>query len=428
MEYLFVLTFIICLALMSLGATKYRLSAGLPLTYFIMLSIIHVPGALLYSEYAFGGSVATWTQRGFELTVVGCLSFVLSVVSMRFVLPPVVGVQKPFSAPPRYRLANICIVIGLFCLAFNDKLAGIPTVNAIASTFVSLVVVGAWKRLWLSGEVMNDNRRWRQTVIWTPLLPMFTILNGGFAASGLFLLVAIGSFVLSQSKKTRLLYLIAGPIVVVFAMSFFVNYMAARNELRKLVWTEQADALTRISRLATVFTDFNWLDFSSDQQRQLIDSRLNQNILVGQAAARLDAGEVEYAHGDTFRSILFAMIPRVIWPEKPVVGGGGNVVEKYTGQTFAAGTSVGAGQVLEFFVNFGTPGVIFGFAFFGILMAIIDLRVMNCLAAGDDRGFLIWSLVGVSLINPGGNLVEIFVTAISAAVGAYGLGFLLVAR
>ena len=49
-------------------------------------------------------------------------------------------------------------------------------------------------------------------------------------------------------------------------------------------------------------------------------------------------------------------------------GGGGTIVQDFTGIEFADGTSVGAGQVLEFYVNFGTWGVIGGFLLFGWLI------------------------------------------------------------
>src|SRR5205814_7729697 len=101
------------------------------------------------------------------------------------------------------------------------------------------------------------------------------------------------------------------------------------------------------------------------RHRGAIDRRLNQNFLVGAAAASLESGQVEYASGATLGNMIVALIPRAIWPDKPAVGGGGSVVADFTGIEFAEGTSVGAGQVLEFYVNFGTWGVIGGFLLLG---------------------------------------------------------------
>jgi hypothetical protein len=54
------------------------------------------------------------------------------------------------------------------------------------------------------------------------------------------------------------------------------------------------------------------------------------------------------------------MIPRVLWPDKPAVGGGGDIVSQFTGVQFARGTNIGPGQVLGFYMNFGIWGVIGG--------------------------------------------------------------------
>ena len=132
---------------------------------------------------------------------------------------------------------------------------------------------------------------------------------------------------------------------------------------------------------------------------------------------------MEYASGDTFRTMIIGLIPRALWPEKPAVGGGGTVVRDFTGIEVAEGTSAGAGQVLEFYVNFGTLGVIGGFALFGWLLGRMDSRVIECLYQGDQRRFLFWFLISLALLQPGGNLLEVFTSAVGAAVTAYGIGY-----
>ena len=126
--------------------------------------------------------------------------------------------------------------------------------------------------------------------------------------------------------------------------------------------------------------------------------------------------------------MLLALIPRVVWPDKPVVGGGGRVVQDFTGIEFAEGTSVSAGQVLEFYANFGTWGVVGGFLLFGWMIGRMDILVIRYLREGDHRRFLRWSMVSLALLQPGGNLLEIVVSVASAAIAAVGIGYFLRGR
>ena len=82
----------------------------------------------------------------------------------------------------------------------------------------------------------------------------------------------------------------------------------------------------------------------------------------GRASGRI----YDFAYGGTVP--LWGFVPRALWPDKPAVGGGGSLVSEYTGIPFGEGTSVGAGQVLELYVNFGIPGVLAGFTGLGFLL------------------------------------------------------------
>ena len=100
------------------------------------------------------------------------------------------------------------------------------------------------------------------------------------------------------------------------------------------------------------------------------------------------------------------------------MGGGGELVSRFTGMQFAIGTSVGAGQVLEFYMNFGMTGVIGGFLALGYLLMTLDCGIMRALVASDVRGFLLRAMPGLCLLQPGGNLLEIFVAVVAAIVAA----------
>jgi hypothetical protein len=214
--------------------------------------------------------------------------------------------------------------------------------------------------------------------------------------------------------------------VAYVGISVFVTYMAGRTELREVVWEQHASMANRLDRVADVFGKFQWFDPSNAAHRYTIDNRLNQNYLVGAAADRLGSGQVEFAFGRTLGDLVLGLVPRVLWPDKPQVGGGikGGIVQEFTGIEFLGTTSVGAGQVLEFYVNYGVVGVVGGFLVWGWLLGRMDAWIVEHFHAADHGRFLVLFLVCVAMLQPGGNLLEIVVSAASSAISGYGINYL----
>jgi hypothetical protein len=138
---------------------------------------------------------------------------------------------------------------------------------------------------------------------------------------------------------------------------------------------------------------------------------------VGAAVNRLHETD-GYARGDTLWDALLALIPRALWPDKPVSAGSGDLVNRYTDVKFADGTSVGVGQVLEFYANFGTTGVVIGFAIMGLLITALDLQAADRLARSNLQGFVLWFLPGIALLQVGGQLVELTASAAASVIVA----------
>jgi hypothetical protein len=277
--------------------------------------------------------------------------------------------------------------------------------------------------MWVAHQEKNKFKFWLAVSL-LPLLPVITMIRGGFIGFGTYWLISSVSFAFAQSKR-RLGYFFVAPLVVFVGLSVFVNYMAKRTEMRQAVWYQQVGIGDRLQRVMDIFNNFEWLDSENSKHRAVIDGRLNQNLIVGAAVDRLESGIVEYAHGATITDMAIALIPRALWPDKPQVGGGGTVVRDFAGMKFADGTSVGAGQVLEFYANFGTWGVIGGFLLYGWLIGWMDLRIIERLTEGDQKGFLLWFMVCLALLQPGGNLLEVVTSAVGSAITAQGFGYFL---
>jgi hypothetical protein len=200
-------------------------------------------------------------------------------------------------------------------------------------------------------------------------------------------------------------------LIAYVGLSFYVSYMRDRTEIREVVWGRRP-FLERVEQLADTFSRFEWFDPTNPAHLWYVDRRLNQNVFVGVAASqfRYRSGPT-HAMGDTLVEALLAMVPRALWPGKPAVAGSGDLVSRYTGFRFAEGTSVGIGQVLEFYVNFGSLGVALGFVAVGAALTLIDQAARRRLELGDGPGFALRFLVGIAFLQAGGSLVEIAGTA-----------------
>src|SRR5262249_6097946 len=325
------------IALAWLVAQKGRDSAGLPLAYFLGLSLIHVPGALLYLDSDDVGFMASATRVGFEQTIIGMAAFLVGVIIARYALPLrpaqqmadeyVQDANIPRSLPTLNRLALIYLSIGsLAYFVVMPFVGGISTITAIVASLGILIIVGVCLQSWVANRT---GKRFWFAIILLPLLPLATLLHGGFIGFGIFWALAIVAFLFAQSKR-RVVYVLGTPIVLFLGLSLFVNYIAARTEIRELVWYQQAGLSERFDKVAEVFQNFQWLDLSNSRHGDAINNRLNQNFLVGAAVERLESGQVEYAYGSSMGAMILALIPRLVWSNKPSVGGGGSIVRDFT--------------------------------------------------------------------------------------------------
>jgi hypothetical protein len=253
-----------------------------------------------------------------------------------------------------------------------------------------------------------------------PVLPIATMLAGGFIGFGIFWVIVIlsGLYVAAPWKKALLAIM---PLVIYLGLSFTATYFSGRDALREEVWYRQSSLSSRFDRITEMFINFEFLNLDSGTHASAIESRLNQNILVGITIERYEAGTIQLRYGSTVP--LWIFIPRFVWSGKPSVGGGGTLVSEATGLTFADGTSVGAGQPLEFYINFGFSGVLVLYMLFGYVLMRTDIGVVSAFLSRDVRRMMLLGVPGIASMEPGGNLISILVSVVGtifmAALVAY---------
>jgi hypothetical protein len=422
MIYLLFIWIAISALFIAIGIGGQRNGGALTLSYFLAFSLFHVPGALAYIDQGYVFASEEETMLGFQMTLVGMAAFTLGAIGAR--LSSGRHVTMPQYIQPAHRayleqLSFRMVIAGFvsyFILLPTSKF--IPSVTALVGPLTALLILGLWLQLYLS-IILHDWRKLLGTSLVLPLLPALTTITGGFIGFGVYWGLSVVAFFFVMARQ-RMWMIILAPLVIYLGLSLFVTYMRDRSEIRELVWEEKSPLGERVDRLMKTINNFEFLSLTDVNHLAALDARLNQNYYVGLAIQRHQQGILDLEYGGTVP--IWAFVPRAIWPNKPEVGGGRTVVQDATGLELAQDTSFGAGQVLEFYINFGWPGVVIGFVALGALLRNLDRIITQSLVHLQIRKLLLCGMTGFVLLQPLGNLLEILVSAISALLVASILG------
>lgn len=390
-----------------------RASVGLPIAYLFGLLLIHVPGALAHTFGAATLLDSELTETGVFFTAIGSVAFLAGVWLAHF-RPQVI----PATAPESTRdFQWFCIAGGLvFTLAFT-LMVRVPTLSAALDRGGTIWMLGVL--LGLQDSLRRHDVRW--TLIWMLILavyPVLMLLFGGFVSYGS-TAISIVLAGLAVSVRSNWRIALGTVIVAVLGVNIFVNYFQWRTEIRDAVWGG-APMETRIDVTAEVVRNFEWLDPGNDAQMKALDQRLNQNYFAGLAAQRIDEGHVEYLYGRSVWEGVLSLVPRILWPEKPVFGGSPQIVSEMTGLTLNEETAWGVGNVMEFHINFGIAGLMGGFVILGALLGHLDRNTAVAVAIGNYGKAAVCFLPAVALTNPIGSLVELSGGAGAALAAGWG--------
>ncbi|WP_392534634.1 hypothetical protein [Nostoc sp. C117] len=399
-------------------------SVGLPTIYLLQLSILHWFGAMIYafpwynpkSLYLISQKITlTTTAIGFTQSVYGVIGFGVGTVILAPIVEKIVKPSRRLYVPkqPNLKFPNNYILLGVFFYFVLGPILGrIPSISVLVNSGFVMLSTGLCLACWKAWYT-RDKRALIKWLLISCCIPFVTILGSGFAGFGVMAVVPVLIFVFTFYRP-RWKSIILLLLFLLLGLSFYTNYFRDRNLIRAQVWGGKGFE-SRIEQLQQTASNLEFFDPYKQAHLELIDGRLNLNPQVGESVRYITSGQIDYANGETFLEAAVAVIPRILWPGKPANGGSGDIVSRYTGVKFSEGTSVGVGNVLEFYLNFGTPGVILGFAVLGTVLRVIDITAAKKLLFGDWEGFSFWFLPGLALISPGGSLTEI-VGAVAGSV------------
>ena len=390
-----------------------RVSLGLPIAYLYSLLLIHVPGAFAHvagGDFLHHSDLVNIAMR---YTALGAVFFVLGCWWARALTSHAITTIRNVDRP---RFWWYCVIGGWVLIFGLSPLYNIPSFNAVGDKGGSIWMLGVL--LGLRGAFRQRDRKW--IVIWACTLlvyPMTVLVFAGFLSYGsAAVIVVCAALTVSTRSYWRV---VLGIVVFSYAsLSIYVNYFEHRTEIRKEVWSKGSRG-EKVETVLNSFVDFQSFDPSNSQHLIDLDKRLNENYFVGLAARRIELGQVTYLKGESLWEGLIALVPRVLWPEKPVYGGSPHIVSKMTGLRFNSQTSIGVGNVMELQINFGMPGVAIGFFVLGWAIGKLDLKAAIAERRGEQGSAIMYFLPCVAMIQPNGSIVEVTSGAAAAFVAAY---------
>lgn len=419
-----ILSILVCIA--ALAATirvlrRDRASVGLPVAYLVSLLLIHVPGA--YAQVISAGILADpeVTADGIFLTAIGAVCFFGGVMLARLSTP--ISTTQ-FATDISNSATTIQNSFSLFCLLGGWVFVyGLSPLHYIPSLGAAVDKGGS---IWILGVIFGLREGLRQrnpsrTVFWLGALlvyPVLMLLLGGFLSYGSAAMIVVGS-ALTISARSYGRVAVGLAIAAYLGLTMFVNYFESRDAIRDEVWGG-APLEQRIDRVLGVASNFHWFDSTDPLDLEALDERLNQNFFVGLAAERIEAGQVSYLYGRSIWEGLQALVPRIIWPEKPVFAGSPEIVSEMTGLELSPNASFGVGNVMEFQINFGIWGVVGGFLLLGWLIGVLDRKAAAAERRGESGKVILFFLPAVALIQPGGSMIEMTSGAAAATIAGYG--------
>jgi hypothetical protein len=414
----------VCIAVLAALVRILRIdgiSLGLPVAYLIGLLLIHVPGA--YAQVVGAGLVGDLdvTAAGFFFSTIGAVCFfggvTLARFSTRITTSQVVSAGSIGGAPVSNTFALFCLLGGWIFIYGLSPLHNVPSLGA---------AVDEGGAVWMLGVILGLRAALRQRNlvsigIWLGALliyPVIMLLLGGFLSYGSAAVIVVGS-ALTVSARTYGRVVLALAVSTSLGLTIFVNYFENRDKIRGEVWGG-APLEERIDAVWEAASNFHWFDPADPVDLAALDDRLNQNVFVGLAAERIETGQVDYLYGRSIWEALEALVPRIIWPDKPVFAGSPQIVSEMTGLELSPAASFGVGNVMEFQINFGLAGVIGGFLLVGWLIGVLDRKAATAVRCDEPERAILFFLPAIALIQPNGSMVEMASGAAAATTAAYG--------
>jgi hypothetical protein len=307
------------------------------------------------------------------------------------------------------------LALGAVCTVLLPLLSTVPTVGT------GMTLLASWLKLGLIVAVVLFKIRGDirplviAVIIYIPAAMVYALRSGHTPLSlDAIIPIALVASCLNRVTLWSFVKLFAWMIPCVYLM---FSWMASRSVIRSGE-LEQFSMSKRAIRFADVFVDnLMSLKITAYDVQYLIFERIDMTDLLAQQVGFQSSptGEDEFQYGGTIMDGLYAVVPRALWPDKPIVAGYADFVSQYTGMVRESGdpTSIGIPVQFELYANGGPRLVVVGIFVLFYLCARFERFVAS---SAHSLGVLMPSLMLLMCFSNG--IERIMLVAATGTAGA----------
>lgn len=205
-------------------------------------------------------------------------------------------------------------------------------------------------------------------VLWTLLVPWRVMLGLGTGRTAQAVEVGLAAIVAYSLVRDRIPWKTCASVFIGMLV-----LLPVRQDFRELTWSG-SDADLALTSKAILYPRVAADYLASADARdslQVAMSRLAHLMTFAEVVEKTP-GDIGYWEGETYRALLYKIIPRAVYPDKPTIETGQLFGHRYgflspTDRT----TSYNLPQLVELYANFGIVGVLVGMFVVGVIYAAI---------------------------------------------------------
>jgi len=405
-------------------ATLIALAYRAPSLYFglSILCLFMVSSASL-AAYVHGvifGAPLDWVTpshlKVMQYSIVGCIAMVIGILIAWY---PRKGERsrKKEAVPAILRTSWINPPFGWFALAIGviatvaeRWLHNIATVGTAVHSISVMSTFGLLVLLAFGLKTRSYKHVGLAMVIYTPAVLMSSFASGHTPAKVSLLVPALCLIagVRRINMKSVVLVLVGGFLFLAVMTGWMkTRGMIRRGELSGMGFIEQVQRFIPEWYNATVNTAFD-TRAANDTIRVRVDMT---NIMAMQV--RHQPAIEPYAHGTTVLDSFYTLIPRALWPSKPIAAGGSRFVMRFSGmhRDPRDTTSIGLPYQFELYANGGPMCVIVGLFIIGYVCGALERGLFS---PTTSLGSLLGRISMTMTLCEGGQRTDVVLPALIA--------------